>query len=131
MPTPLVERLESSPAPLEGLTFATVKSRALRGRADITFFVPGATQGTDLPLVVLLHGVYGSHWAWAVKGNAHRTAQRMIEAGEIPRLALAMPSDGLWGDGSGYLSHPGLDFEKWIVDEVPAAAAAAHSCISA
>jgi S-formylglutathione hydrolase FrmB len=36
-------------------------------------------------------------------------------------MALAMPSDGLWGDGSGYLPHGGQDFEKWIVEDVPAA----------
>lgn len=34
-------------------------------------------------------------------------------------MILAMPSDGLWGDGSAYLNHNGKDFEKWIVDEVP------------
>ena len=34
---------------------------------------------------------------------------------------LAMPSDGLWGDGSGYLVHSEADYEKWIVDEVPRA----------
>jgi S-formylglutathione hydrolase FrmB len=120
-----VGTLELSSAPLEGLTFATVKSRALRARADITFCVP-TDGGSNLPLVILLHGVYSSHWAWAVKGQAHRTLQRMIGAGEIPPMALAMPSDGLWGDGSAYIPHPGQDFEKWIVDEVPAAAAAAH-----
>ena len=38
-----------------------------------------------------------------------------------------MPSDGLWGDGSGYVAHGGQDFERWIVDEVPAAARAACS----
>jgi putative tributyrin esterase len=42
---------------------------------------------------------------------------------------LAMPSDGLWGDGSGYVAHAHQDFERWIVDEVPAAAlAACASC---
>jgi S-formylglutathione hydrolase FrmB len=30
-----------------------------------------------------------------------------------------MPSDGLWGDGSGYVSHPHADFEKWIIRDVP------------
>jgi hypothetical protein len=32
-----------------------------------------------------------------------------------------MPSDGLWGDGSGYVPHASQDFERWIVDEVPVA----------
>jgi S-formylglutathione hydrolase FrmB len=89
----------------------------------MTLFVPEqAASGTNLPLIILLHGVYGSHWAWALKGGAHRTATRLIAAGEIPPVVLAMPSDGLWGDGSGYLRHPDQDFERWIVDEVPLAA---------
>src|SRR4051794_7566414 len=90
----------------EGLRYVTVKSRALRQRADLTLFVPpGASSAANLPLVILLHGVYGSHWAWALKGGAHRTAMRLIDQGEIPSMVLAMPSDGLWGDGSGYLTH--------------------------
>ncbi len=108
-------------APL-GLRFVTVKSAALGQRADITLFVPPQAEGrSDVPVVTLLHGVYGSHWAWAFKGGAHLTAQRLVDAGEIPPLVLAMPSDGLWGDGSGYLRHATQDFERWIVDEVPAA----------
>jgi putative tributyrin esterase len=106
----------------EGLRYVTVKSRALRQRADLTLFVPaGASSAANLPLVILLHGVYGSHWAWALKGGAHRTTMRLIDQGEIPSMVLAMPSDGLWGDGSGYLTHKDKDFERWIVEEVPAA----------
>ena len=33
-------------------------------------------------------------------------------------MILAMPSDGLWGDGSAYLQHNGYDFEKWIIEDV-------------
>jgi putative tributyrin esterase len=107
----------------EGLKWVTVKSRALRQRADLTLFVPPMPASTtNLPLVILLHGVYGSHWAWALKGGAHRTAARLIKAKEIPPMVLAMPSDGLWGDGSGYLSHQSADYERWIVDDVPLAA---------
>ncbi|MES2692283.1 MAG: alpha/beta hydrolase-fold protein [Verrucomicrobiota bacterium] len=115
----------------EHLHWVTVKSAALQGRADITLHLPPQIEGlVDVPVVILLHGVYGSHWAWALKGAAHRTAQQMIEAGELPPLVLAMPSDGLWGDGSGYLPHRGQDFERWIVDEVPAATARATPAVS-
>lgn len=117
----------SDPAiPADGLRFATVKSRALRQRADVAMYAtPGAEAATDLPVVVLLHGVYGSHWAWALKGDAHRTAARLVAEGALPPVALLMPSDGLWGDGSGYLPHATRDFERWVVDEVPALAAEA------
>jgi putative tributyrin esterase len=115
----------------DGLHFITVKGAALRQRADVTLFVPRQVAGLhDVPLVLLLHGVYGSHWAWAFKGGAHRTAQRLIDEGTIPSMVLAMPSDGLWGDGSGYVAHAQQDFERWIVDEAPAAARMACAACS-
>ena len=102
------------------LQFVTVKSPALQQRADVTLYVPEQAIGrSDVPVVLLLHGVYGSHWAWALSGNAHLTLQAMIDAGDVPPMILAMPSDGLWGDGSGYVPHPAQDFEKWIVEDVP------------
>ena len=33
---------------------------------------------------------------------------------------IAMPSDGLWGDGSGYVPHAHANYEKWIIDDIPA-----------
>ncbi|MCW5581113.1 MAG: esterase [Luteimonas sp.] len=109
-----------------GLRFATVKSAALGQRADVTLWLPpGVEAQRDLPVAILLHGVYGSHWAWALKGDAHGAAARLVVAGDIPPLALLMPSDGLWGDGSGYVRHRTQDFERWIVEELPALARAA------
>lgn len=107
-----------------GLRYVTVKSPALRARADLTVWsAPGVAPAG---LVILLHGVYGSHWCWAMRGGAHRTAERLIAMDEMPPLALAMPSDGLRGDGSGYVRHSdGVDFERWIVEDVPAATRAA------
>src|SRR3546814_7749849 len=73
-----------------GLRFMTVKSAALGARADISLFVPDCVAGlADVPIVILLHGVYGSHWAWALKGGAHLTAQRLIDEETIPPLVLA------------------------------------------
>ncbi|HSJ04828.1 MAG: alpha/beta hydrolase [Verrucomicrobium sp.] len=106
-----------------GLRFATVKSKALGRRADVTLYAPRGYNKRVLPLVILLHGVYGSHWAWAMKGGAHRVLQRLVSNEEVPPMMLAMPSDGLWGDGSGYLTHVEADYATWIVDEVPALAA--------
>lgn len=106
----------------EGLRWVTVKSPALQQRADLTLFIPPQPATVrDLPIVILLHGVYGSHWAWALKGGAHRTTARMLRTGDIQPLILAMPSDGLWGDGSGYVPHADQDFDRWIVEDVPAA----------
>lgn len=103
----------------EGLRFMTIKSAALGARGDACLFVPlGIEDITALPLVLLLHGVYGSHWNWPLLGGAHRTAQRMIEGGEIAPVILVMPSDGLWGDGSSYVPHLQADYEAWIVEDV-------------
>src|SRR5438045_628198 len=105
----------------DGLREITFKSPSLRGRADVTLWLPPNAEATaDLPLVLLLHGVYGSHWAWTRSGGAHRMAGALIEQNEIPPMALAMPSDGLAFDGSGYVAHPDRDFERYIVEEVPA-----------
>ena len=108
----------------DGLRFATVRSPALGRRADVCFWAPPAgAPGAELPLVILLHGASGSAWSWSLRGGAHLTASRMIETEEIGPVALAMPSDGLWGEGSGYVPHADADYERWIVEEVPAAAA--------
>ena len=104
----------------DGLRQITVKTPNLRGRGDITVWLPPGETG-PLPLVLLLHGVYGSHWVWSQKAGAHRTAGQLIGDGKIKPVALAMPSDGLWGDGSGYLPHDGYHFDRWIMDDVPAA----------
>ncbi|MFS4417922.1 alpha/beta hydrolase [Maribacter sp. 2307ULW6-5] len=105
----------------DNLRFITVKSNHLRGRGDICVFVPPLENLANIPLVLLLHGVYGSAWSWSQQGGAHRTAWELMQKGEVGPMVIAMPSDGLWGDGSGYLPHHQKDFEKWIVDDVPAA----------
>jgi putative tributyrin esterase len=110
------------PTSVGTLQMMTVKSPALKDRADLTLYVPDQAKGrADVPVVILLHGVYGSHWGWALKGQAHVTLQRLIDEGAIEPMIVAMPSDGLWGDGSGYVPHISQDFEQWIVQDVPQA----------
>lgn len=106
------------------LRLVTAKSAAMGQRVDMSVHVPPSAKTVpNVPLVILLHGVYGSHWGWTLSGGAHKTSERLIDSGEIPPFVLAMPSDGLWGDGSGYIPHRIQNFEQWIVSEVPAAAA--------
>jgi len=102
-----------------GLTLLTLKSSYLQGRGDVSVYVPTAhMQSKDLPTVVLLHGVYGSHWAWLHHMGVDGILEELIGSKQIPPMALIMPSDGLWGDGSGYFSHDHRDFEKWITKDV-------------
>ena len=114
--------LSDSPYESGGLRFLTIKTPHLKGRGDICLYIPQEAQGkTNLPIYILLHGVYGSAWIWALKGGAHHTAQRLMANKEIQAAIIAMPSDGLWGDGSAYFSHHGNSFDKWIVEDVPLA----------
>ena len=123
MTTPTFRTTEISEPIFESnhLRFITVKSPNLKGRGDICVFIPPVNQLKHAPLVILLHGVYGSSWAWSHQGGVHFIANQLIQQQEINPMVIAMPSDGLWGDGSAYLPHNGYDFEKWIVEDVPAA----------
>jgi enterochelin esterase-like enzyme len=104
-------------AGFQGFEFITVKSNALKKRADITVFKPkGYTEYAGV--TILLHGVYGSHWAWSVKGNVHTTTQQLIDSNQIKPMILVMPSDGLFGDGSAYLPHKTENYETWIVEDL-------------
>ncbi|MDB5122787.1 MAG: xynZ 2 [Mucilaginibacter sp.] len=104
----------------DNLRFVTVKTPNLKGRGDIIVYVPPGTRPVDtLPVVILLHGVYGSAWSWALCGGVHLQVNELIAQGELPPMILAMPSDGLWGDGSGFLQLGNRNFERWIAEDVP------------
>jgi putative tributyrin esterase len=121
MSHPSYVQLSGSARRRDGLQVVSFESVALRGRGDVTVFAPPGTHH-DLPLVVLLHGIYGNHWAWANNGGAHRTAARLMERGLMRPMILAMPADGVWG-GDGYARHHHGDYESWIMDEVVGAVA--------
>jgi putative tributyrin esterase len=104
------------------IRFVTLSSAALGRRADIAVYNAGATT-PNVPVVYLLHGVYGSHWAWLFSGGVHLIYERLRRDEGLSEFVLAMPSDGLHGDGSGYFNRRCGRFEDWIVDEVPAAVA--------
>ena len=103
-----------------GVRLLTMHSRALQQRGDVSLYLPPDTADRTLPLLVLLHGVNGSHWNWWALGDMHGIAAEMIASREIEPTAIAMPSDGLWSDGSGYLRHRAFDAEAWIMEDVPA-----------
>jgi len=106
----------------EGLVFATAHTNSLSGRGDCSFVVPHETSEA-MPLVILLHGVHGSHWSWPLLGHAGETLTRLVAAREVEPMVLAMPSDGLAGYGSAYLDDPGRRVTEWITSDVPEIAA--------
>ena len=103
-----------------GVRLLTLYSRALRRRGDVTLCLPPGSRDRAMPLLLLLHGVRGSHWNWWALGGLPEIAAQMIANGEMEPMAIAMPSDGLWSDGSGYLRHKSFDAEAWIMEDVPA-----------
>jgi putative tributyrin esterase len=103
-----------------GVRLLTLYSRALGRRGDVSLYLPPGGRGGASPLLLLLHGVRGSHWNWWALGGVPAIATEMIANGEMEPMAIAMPSDGLWSDGSGYLRHKLFDAEAWIVEDVPA-----------
>lgn len=116
-----IVRIEiSKPAyEVENLRYLTIHSSYLKGRGDVTVYIPKNSEDiSDLPVVILLHGVYGSHWAWTRHMNVHNVTQELIDSGKIPPMILVMPSDGLWGGGTAYVPFLGYDFEKWITEDL-------------
>lgn len=105
-------------ARVAALDFFTVKSNAIGHRVDVCVYAP-KNAVANIPVVVLLHGVYGSHWAWALKAEVHKTLEKLVIDNIIPPMMLVMPSDGLFQDGSGYLAHHESNYEQWIAEEVP------------
>jgi len=115
----------------DGIRFFTLYSPALRGRGDVSIFVPpGIESSASVPLILLLHGVHDSHWAWFFNGGAHKVASDLMAEGQMRPMLLVAPSDGLYQDGSGYLRHSGRDFERWITNDVIESVANAFGCIS-
>ena len=103
---------------VEGLRFLTLYSPALEGRGDVSVFASTAESKFPVPIVLMLHGVYGSHWSWFLQGDAHHTAINLAQDGRIRPMLLVAPSDGLFQDGSGYLRRTDRDYESWIIGDL-------------
>lgn len=106
----------------KNLSLVTVKSKHLNGRGDM-LIINQQVDTHSAPIVILLHGVYGSHWAWQYSVGIKQSLLTLQQ--QHPNLSdfvFVMPSDGLFGDGSGYLPVAGHgNYEKWIVEDVIAA----------
>ena len=112
----------SSPIPGNArLRFLNFRGAALGYRGDLLLYTPPEFESLEnIPLLLLLHGVYGCQWNWWLNGSIDRTADEMLREGTMAPMMIAMPSDGLWGDGTGYVPHAHGNYEGWIVDDIPA-----------
>ncbi len=104
----------------ESLRFLNFRGEALGGRGDVLLFSPPDLDSLGrVPLLLLLHGVYGCQWNWWLNGDISTVTRDMLQDGTTIPMMIAMPSDGLWGDGSGYVPHAHANYEKWIVEDIP------------
>ncbi|MDR7089237.1 alpha/beta hydrolase [Cellvibrio fibrivorans] len=105
----------------EHFQLLTVQSSHLNRRCDISVF-NAHPDSKDLPIVILLHGVYGNHWVWSGLGGVHKAYSDEYAKGGLSQMILVMPSDGGFYGGSAYLPLAnGENYEKWIVEDVIAA----------
>ena len=101
----------------ENTTTLTIHSSHIQGRQDVSVY-HHASNNQDIPIVILLHGVYGSNWVWMELGGVHLVYDQLRQQG-LSDFILVMPSDGGLWDGSGYL--PLLEhgnYESWITEDV-------------
>src|SRR4026207_995294 len=104
----------------DNLRHITVRTKNLPGRGDMTVYVPPVTNVQHVPIIILLHGVYGSAWCWPLKAGVHLISHHLIKEKSIAPMILVMPGDGMYRDGSAYVPHKdGYDYEKWIVEDIP------------
>lgn len=107
-----LEQSDSQYSP-DNQSFLTVHSSHTGRRHSVSIY-NGQSDKKDLPVVILLHGVYGDHWCWMHLGGAHIVYEQMREQG-LQEFVLVMPSDGGIGDGSGYLPLANQeDYDAWI-----------------
>ncbi|WP_448248386.1 alpha/beta hydrolase [Thalassotalea agariperforans] len=98
-------------------TTFTIHSSYLQSRHDVSVYHQ-SSDNKDIPIVVLLHGVYGSHWVWMDLGGVHLVYEQLRAQG-LSEFILVMPSDGGLWDGSGYLPlNEHGNYDGWIVDDV-------------
>ncbi|WP_339723273.1 alpha/beta hydrolase-fold protein [uncultured Paraglaciecola sp.] len=94
----------------------TLHSSHLDRRQDVSIYNP-YSQSKNLPVVILLHGVYGNNWVWMDLGGAHLVYEQLRQQG-LSEFVLVMPSDGGIWEGSAYLPLQQGNFEQWIMDDV-------------
>jgi len=101
------------------------KSPTLNARANVLVYTPPGVGPNDdalahLPVLYLLHGMWGSELDWAFKGNAQAILDREILAGRVRPMIVAIPNDGLHDDGTFYSNwhHNGPRFEDYVLGDV-------------
>lgn len=110
------------------LMLLTLHSSALKGRGNVSVY-NAYSESKDLPIVILMHGVYGNHWVWMHLGGVHEVYNRMRKEG-LSEFVLVMPEDGSYYAGSGYLPLKHANYDKWIVEDMIEGVRTSCECVS-
>ena len=51
-------------------------------------------------------------------GGVHQVFEELREKNKLTDFVLVMPSDGLQGQGTGYVRHTEANFEHWVMEDV-------------
>jgi enterochelin esterase-like enzyme len=88
--------------PLDRIRAVTVRSKILGQRRSALVYLPPDYRRSRkrYPVLYLLHGGGGSELDWVLRGRVHTTLDRLILAGRIQPLVVAMPNDGLYAAGT-------------------------------
>ncbi|MBU2984664.1 ATPase [Saccharophagus degradans] len=113
------------------LCLLTIHASSIQGRANVSVY-NAYSQAKNLPIVILLHGVYGNNWVWMNLGGAHMVYECLRQATPgLTEMVLVMPSDGNYFAGSAYLPLQDKgNYEAWIIDDMLDATIATIDCVS-
>ena len=68
----------------ESLRFLNFRGEALGSRGDVLVFSPPAIESLHrVPLLLLLHGVYGCQWNWWLNADLNTIAMEMLRDGSM------------------------------------------------
>jgi S-formylglutathione hydrolase FrmB len=89
-----------------GLKAYCYYAEAIERRSTIYIYVPESLEDNSQPAPVcyLLHGAHGSELDWWQQGQAPKTLESLISDEGLPPMILAMPSDGDYYLGTGYVN---------------------------
>jgi enterochelin esterase-like enzyme len=85
-----------SPAFASVIVTREFDSKALSRKWSYNVYLPEGYDGSTLryPVLYLLHGNSGNFNDWTVQGRIQRTADELMESGQIPQAIIVMPDAG-------------------------------------
>ena len=96
------------------LEVVQVPSRALGASIEASLYVPPATAGARLPLLVLLHGHGSDRLQWVDNGLIADFMDNLVDAGRVRPFLVAMPSIMPHADRPELMDFLGVELPEWL-----------------